>query len=404
MSILNALYSTPSRRLVLITVVTVIFYELALAFGTPPFAWIFAVFACSALSVVMFVKKTWTTYISMVLLSLFVICAVAEWFLYANTPTDSARREAGDYGKNRQTKEPVLGYGPKAQAGQGRSRMFHGDTLLYDVIYTTNEHGWRITPVHPEADTAVLFFGCSFTIGEGVNDAQSYPYRVGAELGTKYQTFNFGFHGYGAHQFLSLLESRRLQTIFERYKNVHVFFLNIAGHELRSGGYSTWAINGYGPRYVLENGKAVRKGIFAPFDMDKTPDSLSTLLQAEIYRTKRKSYIYRKIFMEAKTSDLENLRQLQSAIFVSAQDFLRQYPNTRFSLLVYPGAEGLIPAYNRAGLSVVDMRGFFPKDPSSPEYSIQGDGHPSALAQELIAKGIVDYLQHGKQTALPPNQ
>jgi hypothetical protein len=47
-------------------------------------------------------------------------------------------------------------------------------------------------------------FGCSFTFREGVEDREAMPYLVG-EL-SKYIVYNFGFHGYGAHQMLSALE------------------------------------------------------------------------------------------------------------------------------------------------------------------------------------------------------
>lgn len=52
----------------------------------------------------------------------------------------------------------------------------------------------------------VLFFDDSLTFGEGVNDNQTMPYRVGMRSAGALRVYNFAFHGYGPHQMLAQIE------------------------------------------------------------------------------------------------------------------------------------------------------------------------------------------------------
>jgi hypothetical protein len=52
-----------------------------------------------------------------------------------------------------------------------------GDTLLYDVHYTTDENGFRKTPSikFDKSTKGIVFFGCSFAFGQGLNDSLVMP-------------------------------------------------------------------------------------------------------------------------------------------------------------------------------------------------------------------------------------
>jgi hypothetical protein len=52
-----------------------------------------------------------------------------------------------------------------------------GDRLIYEVDYTTDKFSRRVTPWHgsSQADKFALFFGCSFTFGQGVKDDETLP-------------------------------------------------------------------------------------------------------------------------------------------------------------------------------------------------------------------------------------
>jgi len=104
-------------------------------------------------------------------------------------------------------RDDVLGAAPTIGV-TGRSRLLNGNEVIYDVAYTIGSDRLRVSPpVHEPVVGSVVFFGCSYTFGEGLPDDATMPYRVGVISGGKYQIRNFGFHGYGAHQMLSALEA-----------------------------------------------------------------------------------------------------------------------------------------------------------------------------------------------------
>lgn len=384
-------FHSDGRRFFAILIATILLYQISLALLMPPIAWVFVSFAMGAVACCIWIKKQWVTYAAITATTLFLFCAVAEVYLESLNPDGLAEGVMeGDMRSVWQHRLPDLGYAPPAEALQTRGILRNGDKIIYDVNYTSNEEGWRITPVHPQATKAVVFFGCSFTIGQGVNDKDTYPYKVGQMLGTDYQVFNYGFHGYGTHQFLSFLESGRLDPVLKKFSEVHVFFLNIAGHELRSAGFSVW--DRFGPRYVLKEGKAVRNGNFHPLDTS----GVQGFLREEVRKTLYKSWLFRRIFDTPRERDRPAMLTLQCAILERARELLREKkPSATFTVLTYPSAQGNMAQFQAAGLEVLDTTAFFPQSPSSPQYSIQGDGHPTPLAYTLLAEGLTTFIQHG---------
>jgi hypothetical protein len=77
--------------------------------------------------------------------------------------------------------DDVLGTAPIKKNTGG----FEHGKLIYDVTDTIDEKELRIAPpvqaVGP--DGSVLFFGCSFTFGEGVRDREALPYSGGRAVG-----------------------------------------------------------------------------------------------------------------------------------------------------------------------------------------------------------------------------
>lgn len=62
-------------------------------------------------------------------------------------------------------------------------------------LYNIDENGSRIPEEPLPYDGLILFFGCSYTVGQGVNAKDSYPYRVAKQLKMNY--YNLGACGAG---------------------------------------------------------------------------------------------------------------------------------------------------------------------------------------------------------------
>lgn len=346
-----------------------------------PFAWMLLAVALAALVWAVLTRRLVLQYMAMGILSLCVALCVVELYLSSqNISTKAVRLYNGQPRSMMDERDDLLGYRPRQAAVRIRTQKLLGNTIIYDTVHTTDAQGRRSTPLHPHAKTAVLFFGCSFTAGVGVNDAQSYPYRVAELLGPQYQVWNLGVGGWGPHQFLALLESDRLNTLFAAYEKVWVFFLSLDGHEKRASGFVEW--DKWGPQYSIINGEAVRQGSFA----------LPWPLLTDAVHAAKKSELFRHALMEKMQWRRAEMLALQEAIFVKAQRVLRQKFHTSLTILLYPDAAAIAPSLTKAGLHVVALGDFLPDWPLDA-YTIPLDGHPTPLAYDNMAQGIVRYIE-----------
>ena len=179
--------------------------------ASPPFAGFFGCFAVLCMVYAACAKNAVGRYVFIGLFSLFLALAGMEVYLRWKYPR--ALPHVVEITENGapatwSVDDPVTGYKPRPGAAVRSVRKGRADGVVqYDVRYTVDEHSRRKVAQHPEARKAVLFFGCSFTFGEGLTDEDTLPYRVNEKIGGEFQAFNFGYSGYGPHQFLALLES-----------------------------------------------------------------------------------------------------------------------------------------------------------------------------------------------------
>lgn len=281
-----------------------------------------------------------------------------------------------------------LGFAPLPEAIQTVSRRVDDGEVIYDVVYSSLPSGWRVTPQHPEAETAVIFFGCSFTFGEGLNDADSFPYKVAEQLGEKFQVFNFAFHGYGSNQMLVQIESGILDDIAKKYKKLYVFYTTIDGHGLRSAALPVYMWAPRFPWYELENGQVVRKG-----------DISDKKFAYFLYENFKDYHIYQQLFLRPSysNSELERFRELHTSIMKQADRELFARYGIHLVTAIYPTAS-FGESISKKDLLTLDLNPYFPDLKSKPDkYWIhKKDQHPNALATDCMAKAIVEYVKNNE--------
>jgi hypothetical protein len=108
----------------------------------------------------------------------------------------------------------ILGYAPLPNTRPHHIK-YYKDELIFDVVYTIDANGLRKSPPYePGKDPgSILFFGDSFTFGEGVKDEETLPYLTGVKARGNYHIYNFGFRGYGTHQMLSAIEHGMVENL-----------------------------------------------------------------------------------------------------------------------------------------------------------------------------------------------
>jgi hypothetical protein len=348
-------------------------------------------------------------YICIIAASFFLAFAAAETY-FTLLPVDPAGpqfhsqdsvyvksgRSTHLYEQGYSSPDPVLGYGPSLNGTRRiAARRVKGDKVIYDVLYSRDEAGRRITPDRGDkADTAILLFGCSLTVGEGLNDQETFAWQLGEMLGERFQVFNYGFHGYGAHQMLALVESGRLDALATRYKQIYAFYLTIRGHAVRCAGLSPWDQSG--PRYVLQNGAITHVGSF-----NETREH-NKLHQADVLFARSRLYAYLKETYRQQAIPEHALR-IHIAIIAQAMHELEARYHAHALTVIWPNFTGIEPVLREKGVHTLELTGAMPDYTSAREkYSIQGDGHPNALANTRIAETLSEYIL--KNTRAPGKQ
>lgn len=272
--------------------------------------------------------------------------------------------------------DEILGYSPL----KGKiitAKKFYENQLLYDVTYTIGSDGLRITPPgksHPDNE-CIVFFGGSFTFGQGVNDESVMPYIVGTLQDAK--VYNFGFNGYGPHQMLAAIENDMVNC-----KPKLAVYQAAVFHIERSAGYVPW--DRHGPRYILRDGDLLHDGHF-----DDRRHEISILNQL------KKSSIYEKHISRRITE--YDFQLFFSIVAVSRSKLAEKFPGIEFHVILWdPHPDGRFYLKVRNGFESLSIRFHLVSDmlpgchENKAEYEISRyDNHPNSVAHRLIAEYVV---------------
>ena len=279
-----------------------------------------------------------------------------------------------------------------------RSKLTHKNTLVYDVVYSIGSNGLRISPPckGPRPKGGVLFFGCSFTFGEGLNDDEPMPYRVGILAQDNFCTYNFGFHGYGPHQMLAALERGLVEEVVQ-CKPTHVIYQAIPDHVARASGLYSWGRSG--PRYILSaDGSVKRYGHFDDEDVAPTP------FVAEIRSQLNKSYLVEWLAARRRPLNKEDIRRFVGIVTQAKRLVEQKFPGCQFHVLLWNSdterdtfAE-ILERFRDAGLQIHLIQDILPGYPlNRSQFEISAyDDHPNARANEIIAEYVERKILRGQ--------
>lgn len=158
---------------------------------------------------ILLIRKSYIFYIIRVLLIIFLCFEVFFGILNSKKIVkDKGGAGSFTYQENYTVKDPILGYRFRSNCIKKRStRIFQTDTV-YNVYYSSDEFGRRISGGGTENDTVeennlktkhAIFLGCSFTFGDGLNYNSTFPFLF-EYMHPDFKSYNYGFSGYGPHQ------------------------------------------------------------------------------------------------------------------------------------------------------------------------------------------------------------
>jgi hypothetical protein len=381
-------------RSIVLLLAAAILSAAALKFLPVPWLWLLTAWFVALAILAALARANWQMVIAISVATVVATLAAFECFgFYSMTATPVVNRTFSDGYK---TMDPVLGSAP-VRGSVGRSTLTDRGRVVYDVRYTIGANGLRIAPPVAAAPLqgCILFFGDSFTFGEGLQDVQTVPYLVGLKTAGRYRIYNFSFHGYGAQQMLANLQHGLYRQIVDCAPS-HVIYQALADHPARAAGLYSWTDGS--PRYVLRpDGTVAQQGHFG----DHSDNKYGSAPAANIRYQLGKSYFVQWIRKRHRTATLEDVRLWSGIVNASRNIVAKDFPGAHFDVILWGERDRAADAQRNAtamrdllqsnGIRFHSAESLLPHyELQHPRYELdQMDAHPNAAANELIADFIV---------------
>ncbi len=321
--------------------------------------------------------------------AVFLALLLFEYYLFLNKDVPKNSQMTGTVTEPGFNEEhPFLGYGLKDDGVFTAKRSFLDETI-YDVSYTV-KNGLRFTPnSNDTGKCAALFFGCSFTFGEGISDTSTLPYLFNQYAGNEFKVFNYGFSGYGPHQMLATIENRANNDISGCNKTKIAVYSFIPDHVARASGRRDFCSKG--PKYEIVDGVLKKTGTFS-----------KSLFQRAVEYALSQSYTYHRLFPGVKPSTGD--WKLTSEIIKKAHELLSQQGVAMYVFIWdYPGFENefkkkadydhFIDELKRNQIPLFFLHDAIPDyGENTDNYIIKDDRHPNHQANEKIAAYLYTHI------------
>jgi hypothetical protein len=286
--------------------------------------------------------------------------------------------------------KPDIGWGPE-HAGR-----FHAEKTdpksgvpIYRADYTIDSNLLRETHSF-ETGPTIVFFGDSYTFGEGLNDAETLPQVFADSLGRKQRVLNLAFYGYGPQQFLAELQTGRFDGVIGAQPRLFIF-MTAPWHAARTACKLSWGARL--PRYALENGQLVLKGVcYEGLNLwlrEWLGNMASYRLFIEPYLEKpthEDVEFYIRILLAAVNLAKEKYGVATLIPYIANHGWLS---GTGFS------DDEIVQRLRDGGAMVVDVS-LAKEESAGAELRIEGDegAHPTPLANRLRASLLEDYIEN----------
>jgi hypothetical protein len=296
------------------------------------------------------------------------------------------------------TVDADLGSAPKRNTSVTETKTLQNGKPVFHATYTIDALGRRVTPVEAPSDRRkfMLFFGCSFVFGEGLNDDQTLPYFI-ARGARCYTPYNYAFIGYGPQQTATVLQDGRIKSQVHEHRGLALYgFMGEpgTGHIDRAiGALAVFDWTRYFPFYHLDDaGELRRDGNFVTGRPVRSW-AFKVLTRSTMVRLLGLNYPVR-------LND-DHIRLTATIIAESDKAFRKEFPEAEgFFVVIFPGAERRscqklkeILEEKRVGVLDYSQAGEF----GAEDYRIESDGHPSEKWNRRLAQIIVNDLKLGDE-------
>lgn len=285
---------------------------------------------------------------------------------------------------------------------------------IYKTAYTMDANGLRVAPPADSRNVrgSVLFFGCSFTIGEGVADNEAMPYVTGLLTHGRYAIYNFGFHGYGPQQMLAALEQGLVRSVVTEPPK-YMIYQAIPYHIERVAGLMTWFP--HAPRYrPTDGGRVTAQGNFDTVSDETRYSRIEQFWRARgslgnaVSITLRKSFVYNKLVSPFRSLSREDVQLFLDVVSQARDAAAVSYPASEFHVILWdnmfnqrdfprflaPVLDGFRERQIRVHL-ISDIIPDYDGSAANTLYELHlHDSHPNAFTHRLIAAYVARTILH----------
>lgn len=252
---------------------------------------------------------------------------------------------------------------------------------LYDVHYFLDDNAHRRLPVAPDAQNDLILFGCSFTFGHGLEEEQTWAWKLAKLLGPKWQLVNYGGNGYSPNHMLCLLEHNLVAPLTGKHR--YALFFAIEDHLTRNEFFP------FTPHYYLNANNEAEHG-----------GNQKLTWVYNLPRIFNGSQLAREISGGIRSFALKNLddkQRLFLAILSKSAHILKEKYETQLIVLLWPDLDFMQEDIKSLGIPVINSRRFLNDwgEYGAP-YCIHPkyEGHPNAYATDKIAQALKLYFDN----------
>lgn len=263
--------------------------------------------------------------------------------------------------------------------------------IIYDVNIETDALGRRITPDIPGRSPTkhFIFFGCSYTLGEGVNQNETLPYFTAAST-KNYRAYNLGVNGGGISEAWAYTHTLDyLQNIPEQKGYaLYVFF---SDHISRYTGTMQHIGHWLAGRPLVRPDANGNVHFYGRWLTARPLITMISLVLGQSYLLKHLEFNFPPIQQQ----DIEDFVTVLKSVRQSYWD--RFGSDNPFIVLLYtfhaqPFSENLIPIFEREHIQYLDYSKIQLAKLSNQPMVIPLDNHPNALAHKIIGEQIAEDL------------
>ena len=276
--------------------------------------------------------------------------------------------------------DEILGWSPKI--GKHKFKPWSDDGKI--TYLTINKDKSRVTGSNL-IDKKIVFIGGSNTLGWAVDDFETFTSIIQNKT-NDYKIMNFGVGGYSGYQSLLLLEK-----IFNNNDNVKlVIYGYIPHHEVRNVAAGSWMylLNFFSTRGFVklpyasidEENNLIR---YKPIKYINIPFSNRSVLIAKL----------EKKIMKIKSLQREYIKFEISKAIIKEMNKISNENSSEFKFLILENlSEEKINKYKKF-LANNEIALINCPMPQGEEYTVKGDGHPSALGHKVVSECIYKKIE-----------